>query len=226
MTKKLLQKIINLVGKFFQGQIIFDFPILGMNRKRHFKVPTKTNYIRISNFELIVEEIINNNIQGAVAEVGVYKGEFAKYINKAFPKKTLYLFDTFEGFNQNDIAIEKQQNFSNGNQNFSNTSIEEVLAKMEYKSNCIIKKGYFPESLEGLDEKFCFVSLDADLYKPIYDGLEYFYPRLESGGYIFIHDYNNDLYAGAKQAVKEFCKKNQIPHIPITDSWGSTIIAK
>lgn len=222
----MLSKIINLLEKFFQGKVVIDFMMLGMHRTRHFNVPSITNYIRINNFELIVDEILKKNVGGSVAEVGVYKGEFAKYINKAFPNKNFYLFDTFEGFNQNDINIELQENFSKGDQNFSNTSIDEVLNKMDYKSKCIVKKGYFPESLNGLDETFCFVSLDADLYKPIYDGLEYFYPRLERGGYIFIHDYNNNLYPGARQAVNEFCMKNKIPHVPISDSWGTTVIAK
>ena len=38
------------------------------------------------------------NIPGAAAELGVYKGDFAAEINKAFPDRTLYLLDTFEGF--------------------------------------------------------------------------------------------------------------------------------
>lgn len=222
----MISKLFNLVLKLFKGEIVLDFKMLGLKRAKHFEVPSITNYIRINNFELIAHEIIENNILGEVAEVGVYKGEFAKYINIAFPKKKLYLFDTFEGFNERDIQIEKNKNFSLANQNFANTSIDEVLAKMIHRENCIVKKGYFPESLEGLEEKFCFVSLDADLYKPIIDGLEYFYPRLVKGGYIFIHDYNNDLYAGSKQAVNEFCRKNNIPHVPITDSWGTTVIAK
>lgn len=48
-------------------------------------------------------------IEGEMAEAGVRDGAFAKYINKYFPEKKLYLFDTFEGFNnelvkQNMIA--------------------------------------------------------------------------------------------------------------------------
>lgn len=42
--------------------------------------------------------IYSNNISGCVAEVGVFQGEFASVINKNFPDRKLYLFDTFEGF--------------------------------------------------------------------------------------------------------------------------------
>lgn len=203
-----------------------DYKMMAITRKRHFSIPSLTNYIRINNFELVVEEIKEKKLLGECAELGVYKGEFAKYINVAFPDKKLYLFDTFEGFDTKDVAIEQKNNFSTGKQDFSNTSINEVLNKMKFPENCIIKKGWFPESLGGLEETFCFVSLDADLFKPIYDGLEYFYPRLVKGGYIFVHDYNNDLYSGAKEAVRTFCQKNNISYVPISDSWGTVVIGK
>ena len=75
-------------------------------------------------------------------------------------------------------------------------------------------------------EEFVFVSIDTDLYDPIYNGLLYFYPRLIKGGYIFVHDYNNDGYTGAKKAVQQFCKENQISFTPLPDSCGTAIIAK
>ncbi len=222
----MLRKIFVLLNSIFKGDLILDYRTVGLKRNRIIQVPKITNYIRISNFELVVQEILEMNVPGNVAEVGVYKGEFAKYINEAFPNRTLYLFDTFEGFNEKDILIEKQNDFSKGDQDFANTSVMEVLSKMKNKEKCIVKKGYFPESLAGLEDTFCFVSLDPDLYKPILDGLEYFYPRLSKGGYIFIHDYNNDLYSGAKKAVREFCAKYQVAYTPITDSWGTVVISK
>lgn len=48
--------------------------------------------------------------------------------------------------------------------------------------------------MKGIEDSFCFVSLDMDLYKPTYEGLHYFYPRLNHGGYIFIHDCRNRGY--------------------------------
>jgi O-methyltransferase len=199
-------------------------PALG--RKRRIRLPLVTNYIRISTLELAVNEIYERNVPGAVAELGVYKGQFAKYINQLFPDRTFYLFDTFEGFDEKDVKIEVSNNYSTGKQDFSNTSVEGVLNKMQFRENCVVKQGWFPESLGGLDEKFCFVSLDADLYKPIFDGLDYFYPRLNHGGYIFIHDYNNSGYDGAKKAVRDYCALHNINYTPMSDQWGSVIITK
>ena len=46
--------------------------------------------------------IIERNILGSMAELGVYKGEFSACLNQMLPDRKLYLFDTFEGFHNND----------------------------------------------------------------------------------------------------------------------------
>lgn len=48
----------------------------------------------------------------AVAEGGVFQGDFAKVINQCFPKHKLYLFDTFEGFDERDTKKEYDEGFS------------------------------------------------------------------------------------------------------------------
>lgn len=184
------------------------------------------DYIRLASLELAADEVNKKQLDGAVAELGVYKGKFARYINQYFPERKLYLFDTFEGFDKADIAVEKNNNFSTGNQDFTNTSVDKVLGLMPHPNQCIIRKGFFPSTAEGLAEPYVFVSIDADLYEPIYKGLHYFYPLLKKGGYIFVHDYNNDEYKGAKQAVAEFCSENNITAMPLPDACGTVVIAK
>lgn len=222
----MVNKILTFLSFIFHGRLILDYDMLGLKRNRLIKIPRLTNYIRINTLELVAHEIIEKKIPGSVAELGVYKGEFAKYINALFQDKTFYLFDTFEGFNAKDIEQEHNHELSKGNQDFSETSIALVLSKMKNPDKCVVKKGYFPDSLMGLEDQFCFVSLDADLYQPILSGLEYFYPRLVTGGYIFIHDFNNEEYPGSRKAVLEFCGKNKIPYLPIGDSWGTVVISK
>lgn len=180
--------------------------------------------IRLKSLELVAQEIKDNGLQGSVAELGVYKGDFAKYINQIFPEKKLYLFDTFEGFDEKDIKIERLKGFSDGKQNFADTSTQLVLSKMKYEQNIIFKKGYFPDSAKGLEDTFCFVSIDVDLYEPIYNGLNWFSKRMNKGGYIFIHDYNNRFYPGTKDAIIRFCTENNKSYLPLCDAGGSAII--
>lgn len=185
-----------------------------------------TDYVRISTLELIANEIAANKVPGNVAELGVYKGDFSKYINKFFPDKKLYLFDTFQGFDSRDVELDINESYSIKTTQFADTNVDLVMNKMTLPDNVIIRKGYFPDTIAGIEDQFAFVSIDTDLYKPIYDGLVYFYPRLVTGGFIFIHDYNNAIFKGAKEAVRKFCAENRIPYVPISDNLGTVVIAK
>ncbi len=221
-----MQAINYLFGIFFnRNKTFLNFSLNYLERKRDMD-RNYMDYIRLSTLELLAHEINSANLKGNVAELGVYKGKFARYINQYFPARKLFLFDTFKGFSETDIASEIQHAYSTGEQDFTNTSIEKVLGIMPHPKQCVIRAGFFPETAIGLEEEFVFVSIDTDLYEPIYKGLQYFYPRLTKGGYIFIHDYNNDGYKGAKQAVKNFCSENNVPYLPLPDSGGSAILMK
>ena len=223
---RILKSLYHFISNSFSKKHLhFIRSLQFMNRKRNIEME-RMDYIRISSLELIADEIYRKGVTGSVAELGVYKGDFAKDINKLFSDRKFYLFDTFSGFDSRDVATELNKNYSEGTQDFSNTSVEFVLAKMIAPQNCIVRKGYFPETANGLEDTFCFVSIDADLYEPILFGLNYFYPRLAKGGYIFVHDFNNDLYKGSREAVYDFCKKNSIPFFPLSDIGGTAIISK
>lgn len=184
----------------------------------------KWDETRISTLRRCIQEIKDRKIQGNMAEVGVYKGNFAKYFNRYLPEKKLYLFDTFEGFSErDDTGIDHRLRSQNS---FDDTNVSFVLNNMPHPLQCIIRKGYFPSSAENLEDIYCLVSLDADLYKPIFSGLVYFYPRLQHGGFIFIHDYDTCSWNGVKKAVDEFCEKNNIFFVPVLDRCGSVIIIK
>lgn len=224
---ELLGKGINyLFGETFRKRKVFIGNSLNFLKRKRKIDRNYFDYIRLSTLELVSHEIAKRNLNGNVAELGVYKGKFARYINQYFPESSLYLFDTFQGFDSRDIAGEERHKYSSGEQDFSDTSVESVLKQMPHPDKCIPVKGFFPESAQNLDVSFSFVSIDADLYEPIYKGLVYFYPRLEQGGYIFVHDFNNDNYKGSRSAVEQFCKEQKLNFLPLPDSGGTAIIMK
>lgn len=168
-------------------------------------------------------------IVGDVAEGGVYQGYFSKIINDAFPTSDLYLFDTFEGFDErdivNDIQYQKYLTFTQHKfSHFKNTSVDLVMSRLPYPNNAIFKKGYFPESAQDVNGKFIFVSLDFDLYMPIKAGLEFFYPRMINGGVVLVHDYFSKEIFDVHKAVNEFCAENKIFPIPIGDILSIAIV--
>jgi len=170
-------------------------------------VPVKSRILFLEKLGLLFQD---DQIGGCVAEGGVFQGEFAKEINRVFSNKTLFLFDTFSGFDVRDTEIEQKKQYSEATAGRYNITSEAlVMSKMPHPERCVIRKGYFPETTEGINETFCFVNLDFDLFLPVLSGLEYFVPRMEKKGVILIHDYFSEGYKGGKEAVKEYCKKAQ-----------------
>lgn len=172
---------------------------------------------RVRALAITAEQIYNNGIEGAVAEVGVFQGHFAKFINFAFPERELYLFDTFEGFDSGQIDLERDdmRQTIDWIDAMRNTNEEIVMQKMTFKERVKICKGFVPESLYKVSEKFCFASFDMNLYEPTYKGLEWFWPHLSPGGYIFVHCFRQ--YEGIFNAVTEFCRKIGVGYVCMSD---------
>jgi O-methyltransferase len=181
-----------------------------------------TNRTRERFVTFVANEAKKRGVDGSVAEGGVFKGDFAKVINKNFPDSKLYLFDTFSGFDDRDFNNDNafKSNY-NTHSHLVDTSVDIVLKKLPFPKNAIIRKGYFPEITVGdeqlAQERFLFVNLDFDLYSPIKAGLEFFFPKLVDGGIILIHDYFNSNFE-ADKAVDEFCAEHRVYPISIGDT--------
>lgn len=183
--------------------------------------------LRLAALRMIAGEARERGIAGAIAELGVYRGDFAVEMNRLFPDRPLYLFDTFAGFDQRDITIEAEHGFSRAaTGHFADTSVDAVRRRLPHPDRAVFRVGYFPETAQGIEDAFAVVSLDADLYKPLYDGLRYFYPRLSKGGALIVHDYNNTRFSGAKRAVRQFCEECGVFVVPLSDLHGTGVIIK
>jgi O-methyltransferase len=184
-------------------------------------IASTSDPIRYGTILLALEDIIKNNVPGLMAECGVYQGYTSKFIHNIIPDRRFYLFDTFEGFHTNDLDSEKDDRFRD-------TSVDFVKNHIGKSENIIFKQGYFPETTIGLEaEKFAFVMIDFDKYKPTLAALEFFYPRVGTGGYIFIHDYNNPESDWAcTRALDLFLKDKPEKHIAIPDCWGTALFKK
>lgn len=181
---------------------------------------------RIFFLKRISERFAKEEIKGAVAEAGVFRGEFAKEINRYFPKSKCYLFDTFEGFDMRDFKFEEYPSMTDDVNHFKLTSEKLVYEKMPFKDKIIMIKGHFPESLRDIEDEFIFVNLDMDLYKPTLEGLRYFFPRMKDGGVILIHDYFTESYPNIEKCIDDFEKEigKRLYKMPIGDDISIAII--
>lgn len=177
--------------------------------------------VRHGSFLLAIREIEKRRIEGSFAECGVFAGMTSKFIHSLAPDKTYYLFDTFEGFPTTDLETAEDKRFQD-------TSVDTVKRNIGDLQNIVFKKGYFPDTAVGLEEEvFSLVILDFDLYKPTLAGLEFFYPRMSPGGYIFVHDYNSpESNFAVSRAVDAFMAGKPGGASGIPDAYGSVIIRK
>ncbi|MDR2412251.1 MAG: TylF/MycF family methyltransferase [Holosporales bacterium] len=153
------------------------------------------DYVRYRAFELVREQI--GDLPGNVAELGVFAGQTAALINHYFPDRTLFLYDTFASFPEEDLSYDLASGFIDGGDKKKEIVKDElkvplfdpislIKERLPFPDKCVFRKGYFPDTAApDKDEMFIFVSTDVDLYKPHYAGLEFFYPRLREGGVYF-----------------------------------------
>lgn len=183
--------------------------------------------IRYESIALAIETIRREAIPGALAEVGVWRGELSRFLHRCAPERELYLFDTFSGFPPESVGALDLQN--NGDDTrFRDTSVEDVRRSVGASQNIIFRVGIFPQSAVGLERAlFSFVMLDLDIYEPTLAALEFFYPRVSSGGYIFIHDFNSPESSYAMQrAVIPFLSGKPEKLVELPDEWGSVVMRK
>jgi O-methyltransferase len=175
---------------------------------------------------LQMQRIKISNLEGELAELGVYQGDTARIIHLMNPEKQLHLFDTFSGFISTDLEKEKGEAATYTPQHFADTSLQKVKMKLGQSKNIFFYPGKFSEqSSKASKIKFCFVSIDVDLAQPTDEGLHFFYERLVPGGVIIVHDYN-PKWPALMEAVDNFVR--QIPENPviIPDKDTSLVIVK
>lgn len=162
------------------------------------------------------------SLPGAAAEVGVYRGGTARLLAEALhgADKPLHLFDTFGGMPETDPSKDLH-----AVGDFADTSAEAVLGLLEGCEKVLLHVGVFPATATGVvNESFCLVHVDADIYRSVHDSCAFFYPRLVPDGMMIFDDYGFPSCPGAKEAVDSFFATRR--ERPIYLPSGQCIVSK
>lgn len=183
---------------------------------------------RVGTLRLLAEQIEALDIPGDAAELGVFRGDFARLINAAFPRRIIHLFDSFEGFPARDADLDRLLGYSRAAAgDFGGVSPALVEAALPHRELARFHRGLFPESFAGCEGlRFAFVSIDADLYAPTAAALPLFWDRLSPGGVLMVHDATSRQYAGVGRALGEFCAQRSLLPTPVCDLHGSALLRK
>ena len=172
-------------------------------------------------FDMILRHLDNiEKINGDVVECGCWKGGFSIFLGHTFPDKTLWVCDSFEGFQPLEIAKYKYNNerhvpsYNLGHPNTENDfTLDCVIDRFNsYQLNnpnrIRFVKGFVKDSLPNSDiKKISLLRIDVDAYSATKEVLDELYDKVEVGGYIIFDD--SCLYETA-DAIRDFFKEHGI----------------
>jgi O-methyltransferase len=143
----------------------------------------------------------------AVAEVGVYRGGSAWFIAEALRRLNrelpFYICDTFQGHVEVDESVD---GLHRPGEQFTRVKAAKVAKYLGGFPFVRLQVGDIRETAPTFagESAFGLVHLDVDVYPIMRFCLDFFGPRLVSGGVIVADDYGTTTCEGVKKAVDEF----------------------
>lgn len=165
------------------------------------------------------------NAEGDFVECGVNRAFFSTaimdYINfKAMSDRQFYLFDTYCGLVEEQIT-EKDTAAS---WNEYPDVYEDVKNAFKDYDNVNVIKGVVPESLETVNiSKVAYLSIDMNCAPPEQAALEYFWPKLSSGGVIVLDDFGWKGHEEQKIMAENFAAERSVEILNLPTGQGVII---
>jgi len=173
------------------------------------------------------------DLPGVIIELGVYQGAslftWAKLAEIFCPtdiRKTVFGFDTFEGFpslseadGAEDKVLDRQKGgFAGGGSIEADLGLAQQAMNadkhLKHINRIELVKGdmcaTIPEFVRARGDGFkvALLNIDCDLYEPTKTALENFVPRMVKGGIIVLDEYALETFGGESKAVDEYFQKN------------------
>ena len=146
-------------------------------------------------------------LEGDLVECGVYKGSTAMcnivYFGLDKLPRKYYLFDTFDGL---DEKIASPDEMSRLKDEYPDC-YKFVVESFRPYPNVVIVKGSVPGTLaEQPIEKVAYLSIDMNCAAAERAAMEYFWPKLVTGGVIVLDDYGWPMCEEQKRMADEFAQ--------------------
>ncbi len=154
------------------------------------------------------------SLKGDVVECGVGKGGtflfFSYLVNRDKTKRTIWGFDSFEGFPEPSEEDASARNPKKGEWSDTSQQFIEDTLKRAYVSlnNAKFVKGFFENTLDSYSkEPIALLHIDVDLFDSYKLVLEELFPYVAEGGVIMFDEYDHPNWPGATKAIDEFLQK-------------------
>lgn len=162
-------------------------------------------------------------IKGDFVECGVARGMVSSAIMNclswnSLQHKKYFLLDTFTGLDEKELTAQEKKNIGDVSV-YNAVSAEKVYADnfddvvknfSEWK-NVEIIKGTIPATLEHVtSESIAFLHIDLNCVTPEIAALEFFWPKMTSGGMIILDDYAHSGHYLQMDACDKWAKENNV----------------
>ena len=184
----------------------------------------------INQIKFLLENIINDHIDGCIVETGVWRGGMSMWMQSILKyhnnKRDIWLFDTFGTFPSSSNSKDKYIHSITSILFANAPTIADVKNNFRMHdlldTNIKFVVGDFKDSIPHSQvQDIALLHCDSDYYDSTKIVLEIFYWKIVKGGYIVIDDYNN-IHLGCKDAVDDFRRKYSIK-IPIIDTHHGSV---
>lgn len=151
------------------------------------------------------------------AEAGVFAGMSVHFVAE-FCNSRFIGIDSFEGVS--DPGSYDTEYFKTVKLDIPIDYAQRTMAK---HNNVELYKGWIPDVFGQIDIlEYSYVHIDVDLYEPTKNCIEYFWPKLVSGGVLICDDYGSYKTIGARKAMNDFFGQKNLLELPT----GQAIIYK
>lgn len=211
-----------------------DFHALYGRAQEKCQMTITDNLLRRHRHYTLVQLLKNAPInEGDVCELGCWRGlsayQLAHHLQSTGFQETFHIFDSFQGlskYDDIDIPEGNVQDLEKKQTQFA-CSLEIVQSNLKDFNFIEYHQGWIPDRFNDvLDKKFSFVHIDVDLYQPIHDSIQYFYPKLVKGGVMVFDDYGYVQFPGAKKAVDQCLSDFQNPFFVALPSGQAFLVKK
>lgn len=173
---------------------------------------------RLDNIRFCIEDVLAQDVAGDFIETGVWRGGaviFMRSVLKAndVHDRIVWAADSFEGLPKPD-ASKYPADSGDVHHLISELAVSLDQVQANFRAFNLLDdqvqflKGWFKDTLPKAPlKKIALARLDGDLYESTMDALTHVYPKLSTGGYLIIDDYEVPT---CKKALHDYRDANAI----------------
>jgi len=156
---------------------------------------TMVGFRRLDNLEYCINQIIKDNIEGAIVEAGVWRGGACIFANGVLQEykdpRNIYVCDAFSGLFPKPIyeCDEWTEKHDFSPLSVSLKDVQKNFRKFNLETpNVIFKEGWFSDTLPSITEPVAILRIDGDTYQSTLDTL-LLEPQVPVGGFLIMDDW-------------------------------------